>query len=392
MLKKLLSTAAMLAGATTASAQYWADSTANPVVLQIGTGATTVSGTGYAITAKQYVFGVASQATAGSTAAFASVSNPGRIVLSASATSEGLMTNSFDRSNIVFAGYDAATGTANVNNAANNANRVVGFADLNATGLAGTSTTAYPQTQATAYNANNIRSAVALGGPTSDTWTGGTGGTASTGGVRYIPTNTQVSSSVTNIRSVDVYSNQLFLSSASGAFVGISTVGTGTPSTSGNTTTLLFATGTGSSPYEFVGLTDLRVSSPNLPAAAAGNNVFYVADDRTGAGGGIQRWTWNGTAWNLDYTITVGGAFGARGLAGYTDPFSGNAVLYASRSDGTQLLQFTDQGSQAGAEASKVILATADTNTVFRGVALAVPEPGLLGLAALGLLRRRRLS
>ena len=44
---------------------------------------------------------------------------------------------------------------------------------------------------------------------------------------------------------------------------------------------------------------DLR----NQPETAP---LIYVADDRTGAGGGVQRWEFDGTSWNLAYTLSDG--------------------------------------------------------------------------------------
>jgi hypothetical protein len=117
------------------------------------------------------------------------------------------------------------------------------------------------------YSGSNIRSAASLDG--TQFWTGGTASSGANGGVRYLPTlgpttATQVSSSVTNIRVVNVFGGQLYASSGSGAFVGVSTVGTGTPTGSGETMTLLVGTGTGSSPYDFF---------------FADPSTVYIADD-----------------------------------------------------------------------------------------------------------------
>jgi len=303
------------------------------------------------------------------------------------------------RNFVVLGGYEAANNTSAVNSTATNANRVVGFGSIAANGSLTGTATAYANTQATTYNNNNIRSAVSLGGTSSDTWTGGTGGTASTAGVRFSPTNTQVSASVTNTRSVDIYSGQLFVSAQSGAFVGVSTVGAGLPSNSGNTAVLVTA-GYAGSPYEYVAYNDPNLSQTStLP----GNiNRFYIADDGNNgaANGGIQRWSWNGTSFVLDYILanTTSTSGSARGLAGYLDG-NGNAVLYYTNAAGTELREIVDTGINA----PFISLATADTNTVFRGVALAgitaVPEPttyallGMTGLIGAGVwfYRRRRL-
>ncbi|CAN5627544.1 hypothetical protein BH11PLA2_BH11PLA2_50020 [soil metagenome] len=362
------------------------------MVVQIGTAAATPSGTGTLVFLKQFQAGVAGQGSPVAFAQFPSGAGGSRLVLTTSNPTDGYLTNSVDRSNAVLAGYDAASGTASVSGTAN---RVVGFAQMTApNGLTGGLSIQNSTSQASAYSNGTINSAVALGDPggtLTPTWTGGFGSTT-TGGVRLINNNTLITSTATAVNSVDIYNNQLFASSSSGTS-GIYSVGSGTPQGVGNTMTLLINTGS-SAPNEFIARFDSRVTSANLPANAAGNNVFYVADSQTNGNGGIQRWAWNGTVWNNDYTIAVGGAFGVRGLAGRRDPITDNTVLFASRSDGLELLQFTDVGSDLASEATKILLATPTNNTVFRGVALAViPEPtmGLIVVAGLFALRRYRL-
>ena len=140
-----------------------------------------------------------------------------------------------------------------------------------------------------AYSASNIRSVTSTNGI--DLWTGGTSST--TGGVRYTTlgalTSTQLSTVVTNSRVVSIYAGQLYTSSAVLNFQGVSSVGLGTPTTSAQPITLLagFPTAIGPSSYDY---------------CFADAATLYVADDRSlAAGGGLQKWTYNGTAWT-DYT------------------------------------------------------------------------------------------
>src|SRR5262249_22050903 len=119
--------------------------------------------------------------------------------------------------------------------------------------------------------------------------------------------------------------------------------------------------------------------------AGTGFDTLYVADDRTTVnGGGIQRWVYDGANWNLTATLATAGG-GARGLTG---SIAGSTVaLYATTAETTQntLITFTDALTAAGgAFSAATVLATAPTNTVFRGVDFTpVPEPGGLLLCSL---------
>src|SRR5262249_14548737 len=157
--------------------------------------------------------------------------------------------------------------------------------------------------QAAAYDNNNIRSATG-DDAASNYWMGGTGTTATTAGWRYFNTNTQTSATVTNVRSTEIRSGQLFGSTASGTR-GIDSIGSGLPTTSGNTATNLINTGSSSSPYEFVLIDD--PSNTASTVTTFGFDTAYIADDSaTGSGGGIQKWVWNGSAWSLAYTLSDG--------------------------------------------------------------------------------------
>ena len=163
---------------------------------------------------------------------------------------------------------------------------------------------------------------------------------------------------------------------------------TGLPTTAGQTITNLagFPTGTptASSPYAFF-FADL---SPSVP----GVDTVYVADD--GVGGGVQKYSLNAGAWTLKGVVGAD-ADDFRGLTGVVN--GGSVSLFAT-GGGNRLVSLTDSSGYDGTFASSVTtLATAGTNTAFRGVALLpVPEPGtwalMLGGLALvaGLARRAR--
>jgi hypothetical protein len=276
---------------------------------------------------------------------------------SGTATSEGYLNLSTNGQYLTLAGYAVGPGTAGVaGTTSQTINRVVGRIEI-ATGGINTST-AFTDSS---YSENNIRSAITTNG--TDIWTSGAAQAAASGGVRFTTlgsnASTQISSTLTNTRVVDIFNNQLFVSAGAGAFRGVNKVGNPPPpKTVGQTITLL----PGFNP---------SASSPENPYEFwfKDANTLYVADDRQAPNGGIQKWQLNsGTmTWSLAYTLTLGtgAGSGARGLAGTVDG-ANNAVLYATTTEesANRLISVTD----TGAASAFSLLATAGTNRVFRGV------------------------
>ncbi len=262
---------------------------------------------------------------------------------SGTSSSHGFVTQSVDGRYLLAAGYDAAVGTLSVaGSAAASVNRVICRIGLD--GSIDSSTAL-----GDAYTANSFRSVASVDG--TSFWTSGTG-TVPTPGVRFVAnlgatTSTQLSGTVTNLRCVNIYNGQLYCSSASGAFLGISSVGTGLPTTSGQTITSM-TTGTGASAYDFW---------------FADANTLYVADDRTNGSGGIQKWTFSGSTWSLAYTLAPNATTGCRGLSGYVN--SGVTTLFASTSAAlSEIVTVTDTGLGS----AFTTLVTAAANTAFRDV------------------------
>ncbi len=230
---------------------------------------------------------------------------------SGTATSNGFLSQSADGRYIVTAGYGAIPGTAGVTGSTSAAvNRVIARI-----GLDGSVDTSTALTDA--YSGNNFRSVATVDG--SSFWTGGTG-TAATTGARYVAslgatTSTQLSTTVTNLRVVNLQNGQLYTSSMSGTFLGVASVGNGLPVASGETITLLpgFPAPGSPSTYDFF---------------FADANTLYVADDRTNGSGGILKWTLNGGTWTLQYTLAPNATTGCRGLSGYVE--NGVATLFAT--------------------------------------------------------------
>jgi hypothetical protein len=212
-----------------------------------------------------------------------------------------------------------------------------------------------------AYSAFDFRSAVSVDG--NQFWLTGAGE-----GVRYAAglgttTSTLLSGGApSNVRVIGIYDSQVYTSSASGAFLGVAALGTGLPTSSGQTTTLLpgfpVAGGpTAGSTYDYF---------------FADPSTVYVADDNAPAStiGGVSKWTFSTVTntWSRAYRITVQPTpttnWGARGLSGYVQ--NGVTTLYATMNSptATVLCSIVDTGP-----ASTVTqLVTAPAGNAFRGV------------------------
>lgn len=325
----------------------------------------------------------------------------GQVTDSGSATSNGYLNvyNGY----VGVSGYNSATGTA-------------GVASLNTkvgTVLDGSGTVAsrnlFPMggptgTPPSPFSGNNFRSMIATGANTFYA-TGTSSGSPTTGGAWYYngSSYTQVSSTAsgqpTNLRNVEIYGGQLYASSAASTGYGIWSIGAGLPTDAGQTSTLLInsssvGTGTGSS-YGFV------MFDTNSDSVL---DLAYVADDRTTAGGGIQKWVLSGGTWSNSWALLVNstgalsatagtGFAGLRGLTGTWDAVNG-AQLFATTTEtsNNRLISISDLGITPTTATN---LASAGTNYAFRGVDMysAIPAPGalaLLGVAGLIGARRRR--
>lgn len=263
------------------------------------------------------------------------------------------------------------------------------------------------------FSGNNYRSSIATSGSTFYA-TGHSSGSPVTGGAWYFDGTafTQVSSTatgqVTNLRNVEIYNNRLFFSTGSGTTRGVYSIGSGLPTTSGQTATSFINMGSVAEAYGFV-LFDTNNDSTL--------DLAYVADDRTTVtAGGINRfdfsggvWSQTGSAFRFDTSSSLlttgtaasgGSLVSIRGLTGSYDAATSTATLFATttQTSNNSLISFLDTGSLSTSTTFNT-LQSAGTNYVFRGVdvsPVAVPEPSTYAIAAVAtlgmanLMRRRR--
>ena len=330
----------------------------NVVVYRVGTGVSSLSSAASAVFLDEYdaVTGALVQSIPLPTAADA---GNNACTASGTATSEGMMTRSTDRRHLVGTCYSATPGTAAVAGTTSaSVPRVVFLVD-HATSIDTT-------TALTAFaNASNPRSAASDG---VNLWVAGNGNTVSgvpTGGVHLVTTlggsaSTQISSAVTNTRNATIYDGQLFISHASGSTSRIGSVGTGTPTTTGQPITSLpgYPTSTGS-PYAYL-LVD-------LDEGVSGNDTLYVADDSSG----LLKYSLVGGSWVDNGKIGVS-SDQYRGLTGVAHE-DGSVTLFATRK-GNEFVKVIDiAGYNATIDGTPTIIATGSTGFAYRGVAFA-PE------------------
>jgi len=331
----------------------------NIVVCRVGTGTGSLSTSAAAVFLDEYTSG-------GTLVSSIAMPTTNGIVQKAftvagSAQSECQLNRSTDGRYLVLAGYPQIPGTVTVGGTIGA--RV--FARVDSAGNVDTSTTT------DSFGSSMVRAAATTDG--SGFWA-----TGSSVGVVYMPFGTigfgtVVSNNFTNLRGINIFDGQLYTSAMTSTYR-LGKVGTGIPTTTSNTSTNLtgFPTST-NSPYAFF--------FADLEPSVAGVDTVYVADDGSAgtalSNGGIKKFSLVSGTWTFNGNFPGGGAVAASSFIGVTGSVSGTQVtLYATRNTGGQLVRYVDNtGYNVAPTAAPTLLATAASNTAFRGVALAPVQP-----------------
>jgi hypothetical protein len=338
----------------------------NLVVYRVSDGTATLINTGNAVFLDEYSISQAGGATLVQSIAMPTVAADGDLqrqcLASGTAASEGLMTRSPNGEFLALTCYGRnllPTGAVLTGTTASAVPRVI--ARVTASGAVDTSTALTDFA-----SLNNPRSAV----------TDGTGfwAVGGSGGVRYATlgqtTSTDISTTITNLRQIDIVGGNLWVSHASGmVFTKLVQIGTGLTTTTGQVMTSIagFPTATGLSFYGFVFV--------DLDTTVGGVDTAYTAAD--GAAGSVQKWSLVGGTWTLTGTVTTiaqpaGALVNPRSLIGRNIP--GTGVALATVADGANIVVGIDT---AGYNVAPAILfasvVNAGANKAFRGLAPA-PE------------------
>jgi hypothetical protein len=327
------------------------------VIYRVGDGTGTLVNTGNAVFLDEYTpAGVLVQSIALPT------SGTNALIASGTATSEGLLNLSPDGQFLALTGYNTATGGAtNLSTSTGTIiNRIVDIVDSTGNVVSSTKLTDFS-------SGNNPRSAITTDG--TNIWVSG-----GAGGVRYTTvgstTSTQLSTTLTNTRDLQIAGGQLYVSTQSGSTIRVGTVGSGTPTTTGQTITNLPGFGTTGAPNQFI--------FADLSAGVAGVDTLYVADETANA---IQKFSLVSGSWTATGSVT---ATAVRGLTLSISSVDGSVNLFGTTGGGTAsgggtLYGFSDATGYNGTiSGTASTLASASTNEAFRGIAIvptAVPEP-----------------
>lgn len=337
----------------------------NLVIYRVGDGSTALANTAAPIFLDEYTTaGVLVQSVALPTV---TASPNFRITASGSSSSEGQITRSQNGLYVLATGYNAALGTTSLSGTTSaSVNRVVALIDNGKSINTTTSLSDYA-------TGSNPRAAVSVDG--SAVWCVGGASGLLYNTVGATGSSTVVSNTLTNIRTLNIFKGNLFISTSSGSVMRIGAVSGGLATTTGQTITALpgitgAAVGTTfKSPYQFLMF--------DLDANVVGLDVMYVVDDGGTSGTeGIWKYSLVNDVWVSNGVIDA--TIGYRGLTGQA---TGSTVnLYAVKG-ASSVVSVTDAGGYnvALTATPTTIIASTPTNTALRGISFA-PSPTVLPL------------
>ena len=312
----------------------------NLVVARVGTGAAALTSAANPVFLNEYT----TTGTTGITISLPSTTSGSinRILSSGTATSEGQLSLSTDGQYLTLGGYDAVVGQASVNSTAG-ISRVI--ARVNSLGAIATSV------MPNSIHSSGFRSVTTTDG--SRYWTAGNGvGVTSLlhQGNTTPVTPTTISSTLTNLRTVSIFNNQLYVSTGSGTS-GIYKVGSGIPTTTGQTATISIPT-SGIYAYQMVN------------RGGSNWNCYGVYDSAAG----VYKWssTDDGATWTARGSVT-----NVLPIYGIAAANNGSSIdLYVTTV--SAILKLSDAAAfNANLTGTLSTLVTATTNTAFRGIAFA---------------------
>ena len=319
----------------------------NIVVVKIGNGSATLNTNAAQVAIAEYTTsGAAVQSpTFQSSTTIPSAGSAPFLNMSGQTTNEAFGTTATNGAFFGVLGYNATNGTAAVN----------GTASIRAAGLANANgTLSIPFSSSTFGNTSTIRAFASDG---TNYW-GTTSTTGAGNGLAYLsPTGTATTLLSQNSRNVAIYNGQLFFSSQSGSYIGVTPLGTGLPTTAPTAPTLL-------------------ISSPNPDAFSFNptHDICYIADEATvgstaSTSGGIRKYTRSSSTWSL------AAVFNTVACRGITVDYSGSSpIIYATTSiaspgAGNSLIKITDDGTALGINSSNTAIGSASPSTIVAGAA-----------------------
>ena len=311
----------------------------NPVILRAGDGSAAISNAATAVFPDEFT-------TAGAPVQTITIPATGAtqaLTISGSATSEGMLSRSQDGKMLLFGGYRKdAGGTNPVADTPATTSRVIGrlLAD-------GTFDTTVTLTDVI----GNMRSATTV--------SGGSFYIGASSGVRYMADpllTTSVQIDNRNSRQVALSANTLFAcngSTSAGFTAKVQSYGS------------LPTGATAAIPIVNLAMAD-AVNSMwlfDVNPAVAGDDTLYIASVVENQ---VRKYTYDGITWN------DGGNLPGQGIFHITGSVSGNTVnLFCTSA--TTLYSLTDTSGSGTLNGTLTVLATAGTNTIFKGVALFPP-------------------